>query len=269
MSKLSSSHQLVFSALLLAVIFAGPGIARAGSEPGTPSRSPVLVELFTSEGCSSCPPADRLLQKLDESQPVQNADTIVLSEHVDYWNHEGWRDPYSNALFTQRQQLYAARFGLNDVYTPQMVVNGRTQFVGNDSHRATEAIAGSTTVPSAPVHISPVTVENGVVKFRVDANVPPLGGKAPEVVVVLAYERATSRVTAGENSGRELTHVAVAHEFTKVGVIPRAGSFSKDVQLKLSKDWHPGNIRVIAFLQEPGQGAVLGAAMQRVAAVGK
>ena len=269
MPRLSSSHQVVFGALLLAVIFAGPGIARGGSEPGTSSRSPVLVELFTSEGCSSCPPADRLLQKLDESQPVQNADTIVLSEHVDYWNHDGWRDPYSNAFFTQRQQLYAARFGLNDVYTPQMVVNGRTQFVGNDSRRATEVIAGSTMVPSPPMHISPVTVENGVLKFRVDANVLAPGGQQPEVLVVLAYEGATSHVTAGENSGRELTHVAVAHEFTKIGVIPRAGTFSKDVQLKLGKEWHPGNIRVVAFLQEPGQGAVLGAAMQRVAEVGK
>jgi hypothetical protein len=240
--------------------------ARGGSTHADGVRVPVLVELFTSEGCSSCPPADRLLQKLDQSQPVQNAELIVLSEHVDYWNHDGWRDPFSSAFFTERQQHYSSRFGLGDVYTPQMVVDGRAQFVGNDAARAAQTIGEAARTPRIPVRISGITLDNGELKFRVEAERPASSSaEQADVYVVLADERATSRVSAGENSGRDLTHVAVARQFTKVGVVPGMGSFSKDVDLKVAGDWPASGFRLIAFLQEPGQGTVLGAALQHVA----
>ena len=176
-----------------------------------PARVPVLVELFTSEGCSSCPPADRLLEKLDREQSVAGSDVIVLSEHVDYWNQLGWTDPFSSALYTQRQRDYA--WSLNgEVYTPEMVVDGAKGFVGSDEAEARRAIREATKPGKTRVHVEARREEDKVrISIRMD--------QAPDGVVFLALARESekSQVLRGENGGRALTHVAVVSPLQEVG----------------------------------------------------
>ena len=235
---------------------------------GADGRTAVLVELFTSEGCSSCPPADKFLETLD-GQPIAGADMIVLSEHVDYWNHIGWKDPYSASFYSQRQSAYAKRFGLDSVYTPQMVVDGTSEFVGSNSGQADKAFRKELGVPKLPVRLSSVSadasnvlhahLETGTLDFS-------FGSREADVYVALALNRAESQVSAGENSGHKLTHVAVVRSLTRIGALKQGRVLAQDVQLKLERGSDSRNLRLIAFVQEPGQGRVLGAASMPVRA---
>jgi len=174
----------------------------------------VLVELFTSEGCSDCPPADTLLGELDTRQFVPGAQAIVLSEHVTYWNHDGWHDPFSFDEMTDRQQQYARQFLLNDVFTPQMVVDGAAQFVGNDRTQLSRAVAGAAAAaPKLDLTIDGVHQSaDGSVTFSVHAP-----AAQASLVAALAENATVSQVAHGENAGRTLHHVAVVRVLKEFG----------------------------------------------------
>lgn len=234
-------------------------LASSPSSGDSATTKPVLVELFTSEGCSSCPPADAFLRTLDSTQPVSGVQLIVLGEHVDYWDDLGWKDTYSSHAFTVRQQTYADRLRLDGPYTPQMVVDGDFQFVGSDRERGNQAFEKARALPKVMVRISSLKVENGNLRAHVETGALPSQG---EVFVALALEHAQSQVLHGENGGHRLEHVAVARNLVNVGKAAKGETFSKDVSLPLNAPGQP--YRVIAFVQEPKQGKILGAALERV-----
>jgi hypothetical protein len=228
-------------------------------------RTPVLVELFTSEGCSSCPPADALLEQLDRSQPVSGAQLIVLSEHVDYWNDIGWKDPYSSHEYSARQSAYAAQFGLGGVYTPQMVVDGHVEFVGSDERRAKEAIESATKVMKTPVSISSSLSDNKTAFLHIETGPLPssVTAESAGVFLVIADDNDESHVSRGENAGRTLTHVAVLRDLIRIGAVDGTAGFSRDIKVDLDAR-NPRNLRIAVIVQEADAGRVWGAGLARL-----
>jgi hypothetical protein len=220
---------------------------------------PVLLELFTSEGCSSCPPADRLLALFDQKQPVPGADLIVLSEHVDYWDRLGWKDPFSSSLFTARQQEYSFRLHGEGVYTPQLVVDGRFGFVGSDGHKAASAIQEAMREPKIPIAMSNVTRDGNQVTVRIEVPATDSGLKSGRGVlyVAVADNRAESQVARGENAGRSLAHVGVTRVLKRVGTIDLGAARDRDVTLAIQPGAGVNGSRLVAFIQDTKTGRVL------------
>lgn len=255
------------SSLAVLLLLFGSGAAicqQAGDLSGTP---PVLVELFTSEGCSSCPPADAWLREVDASQPIRGAHVIALSEHVDYWDHDGWKDPYSLHSLTERQDAYSQELGLKTVYTPQLIVDGTRELHINDPRQMSEVFEKTALDAKISMKISAVDVEGSgpqIVHAHLDAD-GNLSAHNAGVYVAFALDHAESNVTSGENSGRRLDYVAVVENLEKVGTLKKGKSFSQDIQMKLKSGADPNNLRLVAFVQESGPGKVLGAAEAKIA----
>ena len=245
----------------LFVLYAAASIL-AGADKGG-DRVPVLLELFTSEGCSDCPPADRLLGELDQNQPVPAAELIVLSEHVDYWDRLGWKDPFSSALNTSRQQDYTNKYNLNGVYTPQLVVDGRYGIVGSDGREVADAIQKALRERKIPIAISKASHDGNLItahiELRGDQNFK--GGRGV-LFVAIADNRAESHVARGENSGRSLAHVAVTRVLKQLGTIDLDSDTAKDVTLSVQSG--ANGSRLVAFVQDPKSGHVLAVAVQKL-----
>lgn len=229
-------------------------------------RAPVIVELFTSEGCSSCPPADQLLSRLERSQPVAGARVIALEEHVDYWNQLGWVDPFSAPHYRGRQNDYALAFHTENIYTPQMVVNGRVEFVGDDSNRAYQEIAAERGVPTPLVELktAPNTKDLDLIDLSVRVT-QPRTARAREADVYLAVTESEleSHVLRGENAGRQLRHAPVVRSFGIIGRIDPRGSNVGQITntLRLPREWKRENLRAVVFVQEHDTLRITGAAV--------
>lgn len=229
-------------------------------------KTPVIVELFTSEGCSSCPPADQLLARLEAKQPVSGALIIPLSEHVDYWNRLGWTDPYSSRLFSERQGEYARAFSIDGPYTPQMVVDGRSEFVGSNGDQASRAIAEAAALPKTAIHIAPAEAESrGQISLTV--SIEALNSKpreAADVLLAMTESGLSSSVSRGENAGRRLTHTAVVRKLINVGVLETGKTLTRTISIETDSAWKSENLRAVVFVQERDSRRVLGAASTQV-----
>jgi hypothetical protein len=227
-------------------------------------RTPVVVELFTSEGCSSCPPADALLAKLDSEQPLPDAEVIALEEHVDYWNEGGWFDPFSSSEWTLRQQEYAADLKSGQTYTPQMIVNGTMQFVGNRTGEAVQNIKKAAATPGVPVSIKVAGVSpksaSGVAVTVGKLDVAAQNSSA-DIWLVVTEKNLHSNVKAGENSGSDLHHAPVVRSLRKIGTIDRGKDtgFSGTQSVSLNSKWKLENVRLVVFVQERKSRRILGA----------
>jgi hypothetical protein len=225
-------------------------------------RTPVLMELFTSEGCSSCPPVDNWVERIDAAQPVPGAEIIVLSEHVDYWDHDGWKDPFSSASFTDRQKAYVHNLGLSDVYTPQIVVDGAVEVKPSDAQASNASLQKEASAAMLGVKLDGVALADGSITGHVQAD-GSAQKKNADVFVALALDKTMTDVLAGENNGHKLTNVAVVKELVKVGKLEKGRSLDQTFKVKLWPDADPANLRVVAFVQESGEGKVVGAAMTK------
>jgi hypothetical protein len=207
-------------------------------------KTPVLVELFTSEGCSSCPPADEVLARLEKEQPGTDAEIITLAFHVDYWNYLGWKDEFSSPKYSERQGGYASTFNQDSNYTPQMVVDGQKQFVGSSFDTAISAIAEAAKNTKAKVEFEQ-NDKNLKVRF---SDLP--AHEESYVWLAIAEDDLESNVKRGENSGRILRHVSVVREMNLLGnLLPEDKSFEKEIPLNFDSKWDRKNLKLVAFIQ--------------------
>jgi hypothetical protein len=220
---------------------------------------PVVVELFTSEGCSSCPPADALLRAIDAKRLDSGQMVVGISEHVTYWNRLGWADPFSAEMYTQRQEGYRSRFGLESAYTPQVVVNGEREVLGSDRGAVLKAVRetdnrGAVGASPLRIHIGSAATEGNRVRLTYSTS----GGaeRGVELYAVVAEDEVISQVERGENSGRRLTHVSVARTLTRLGGGTAEGERTVEIEAGA-----PGRARgkehVVLFAQRAGLGAIV------------
>jgi len=253
------------AALALAIVALVGTAAGAESAPASQAAThPVVVELFTSQGCSTCPPADALLSALGERDAGR---VIPLAFHVDSWNHDGWTDPFSSAEWTRRHGFYARKLGAQGAYTPQAVVDGAAELLGSDPAAMSAAIAAAALRPAATLRLELRVSDPGRVEAEVEGELPEgLRDAKLELLFAVVETGLVTPVKRGENGGRTLRNDHVVRSMEKARLEPGAdGRFRTAASLKLAASWAPKNLAVVAFVQEPRTLAIRGADSRRLA----
>jgi len=251
--------------LALSLEFAAGAVSAA--DPADSAASPVLVELFTAEGCSSCPPADAFLMQLDALQPIPGIQLIVLSEHMNYWN-DSWPDPFASAQLTARQADYVYAFKMRSPYTPQIIVDGAKEVRLGDPQEIEHIFRAAAAGLKLPISVTSIKVESGTPahlsgEIQVDGSAEQ---HKSEVYLAIAIDRTETKVLRGENRGKTIAHVAVVQYLSKLGSLNPGQKFSQPFRAPLERGLASNNGRVIVFVQESGNGKVVGANLQRTAA---
>ena len=217
-----------------------------------------VIELFTSQGCSSCPSADKLLAQTINEAKKDGRNVFALSFHVDYWNRLGWADPFSAKEFSQRQNTYASQMNLNGVYTPQMVVNGSTQFVGSDEHDLKTALDKSLSIiPLVSFKTLSVNLQNNAppqVKFSLDGMYANCN-----INFALVSLSETTSIKRGENGGLTLTNENVVRQFISIPAVAES-----EINFKASPVPAGNNMAIVAYLQQNSNLKIIGAAMAEI-----
>jgi len=246
------------TSLLAAAVILSLGSLRAGESP---SGHVVLVELFTSQGCSSCPPADRLLSAIAAER---RGEVVALEFHVDFWNSLGWTDPFSSKEWTARQLAYEPVLGQSQVYTPQAVVDGRVEMVGSDEARLRPALDAAAARPGGRIQLS-LEPSPARVRLVADVAIPDaLRGRRFDLMAAVFERNLATPVGRGENGGRTLHNDDVVRSLERVDQIAAGGASPSrhTATLTLSRDWEPSRLGVAVFLQDPKSLEVFGAAAQ-------
>ncbi|MEM9351676.1 MAG: DUF1223 domain-containing protein [Planctomycetota bacterium] len=246
---------ILATTLTLSGLFVGTPRQAFGVDYPQSNAPPVVIELFTSEGCSSCPPAELLAAEINRIARDQGLPVYALEMHVDYWDRLGWKDPFADAAFTARQRRYATLLASNRLYTPQMVVNGRVEFVGSDAKRARAAILAELEAkPAVSIHLQ---VHRTGRSWQVSGQTTG-HQDGDSVVAALVLPKASSAVATGENAGRRLKHTNVV---LTLGETPLAasGDFGVTLRLPEGRSENPDLLSVICMVQRGATGRVVGA----------
>jgi hypothetical protein len=252
-------------ALVLAGVLAASASASGGAAPspqmahvGPGSRAPVLVELYTSEGCSSCPSADALLADWARRGEVEGVPVVVLGFHVDYWNQLGWEDRFSRSEWSERQKEANRAMGREDIFTPQVIVNGRASAGANEVGALLRAVSKESARPVAKVELVAKREEDGLSLSAAVIGAAPAAGEVAEVWAAVTESQLSTEVKRGENAGRKLYHAPVVRKLVRLGPLPASGTITATVPLEAG--WRGERLRAVAFVQESNSRRVLGVA---------